>query len=186
MPYVPGPIPRNYEAGFFARELRRIGETYNVQDALGIISKGILNAPAGQTFVLAQADKVNVYDIFGPNPAVGDGPVNMDPRLGPDFDLLIQLDGIYSVTWSAAFGHDLGAQVGFELYFDDVGLGVGAVLDASQQTAASSLSFTYLLSVDSGARIDVRGQAVGGDELLDFTSVQFAAFKIRDLRTRFS
>ena len=186
MPYRSGTVPATYEPAYLQRELRRIGEAYDFQDAIGGLALSSVVTPAGIPQSLTPVPVLmNCWINRTPNENVGDGPVQTDPRVSPVGEIEVYQDGQYMVNMYANFAHLQGAEVVFELFINDIGTGLGAVVDASQQSQASSTSFTGILALAENNVLDVRVFSIG-DEDITWANAAFQVIKLRDLRTRFA
>ena len=187
MPYVHGTVQKEWSAQFIDFEFRRVAEAYNVQEAHGGLALNSDLTPGGvpQAIGAAPAQICNAFDLIIPSPLFGDGPVLTDPD--PAIDQIgIQLDGIYLLNYYISFAHTIGAEVVFEIFNDGTGIGLGSIVDASQQTSASSTSGTGILSLGDGNVIDLRVFAPSPTEDVVWSNGALFVFKLRDLRTRFS
>lgn len=185
MPYRNGPVPDRYTPAYFKREYERIAEAYDYQDSLGGMSLGTDQGPIAQVLTSTK-EKVNCWLNVTPSVDVGDGPVLTDPRVSPASEIQVFQDGIFIMSFFANFTHDQGAFISVELFLNDVSFGLGAIIDASQQSTASSLSVTGILPLNQNNVVDMRVSTDAGTEAIFWVSASFQVFKLRDLRTRFS
>ena len=187
MPYKNAPVPRLYDPAYYNRELQRVGEAYNVEEAFGGIVLSPLNDPAGvaQT-VTSTPTKIFGFRDVAPDPTIGDGFVSTVPRPNPDNNLTYQIDGTYQVSVFGAYEHDQGAELIFELYYNNARTYLGAINDTSQQSTASSFAFAGMFQQSADGVIDVRVSTPGSDEDVTWISLTMQVYKIRDLRTRFA
>ena len=188
MPYVPANVPTEIDPAFLAEEHQRIANAFNVQEAIGMLGFNPANAPFPvQTITLAGGQIVlENFDLVGPPVSLSDGPILTDPRIHPDNEMEIFEDGIYLVNFYVAFTHPLGTEIIFEVFRNGTGTFIGVIIDASQQTSASTASATGILVVSDGGVLDIRVSTPEVSEDIQITSGTLTAFKLRDLRTRFS
>lgn len=168
-------------------ELHRIAQAYNVLEGIGGLSLNSDITPGGiaQTVLPPPPQIVNAWQDVVPSPLFGDGPVNTNPDPATN-NIGIQVDGIYLLNFYMAFTHELGAEVLFELFINGTGIGLGSVVDASQQTSGSSTSGTGIVSMSEGSVLDLRVATPSVSEAVVWTNGALYVFKMRDLRTRFS
>ena len=186
MPYTAGPVPRTYEARYLQRELQRIGEAYDFHEAIGGLSLSATQTPAGVPQSLTPVQVVmNCWLLRTPEEGIGDGPVQTDPRVSPLGEIEVLEDGIYLINLYANFTHAQGAEIAMELFLNDISTGLGTVVDASQQSEASSASFTGMFPLGQNNVLDVRVSSVGDEDIV-WVNAAFQLVKLRDLRTRFS
>ena len=187
MPYVPGAVPFDHSAALLDAEFRRVAEAVNVKEALGGLALNSDQTPGGvpQTILPAPAQICNAFDFIVPTVLVGDGPVLTDPDPVAN-DIGVQLDGIYILNYYLSFTHELGTEIIFEIFNNGTGIGLGSIVDASQQTSASSTSGTGILSLGDGNTIDLRVLTPSVSEDVVWNNGAMIILKLRDLRTRFS
>ena len=186
MPYIPANVPKEYNASFMAEELQRIANAYNSQESLGLIAFDPANAPHPQQTIGIVAEKLENFDLRGPREDIGDGPIQMDPRVHPDNEIEILLPGVYVINFYFFYDHVIGADVIFEVFRDGVATTLGAGTHASQQTDRSTITAAAMFSAIGGEIIDMRARTDAGTELIEMQAGTLSLFKIRDLRTRFS
>ena len=85
-----------------------------------------------------------------------------------------------------AYEHDQGAELIFELYYNNARTYLGALNDSSQQSTASSFPFAGMFQQAADGVIDVRVSTPGSDEDVTWVSLTLQVYKMRDLRTRFA
>ncbi len=187
MPYVPGPVPEQYTPQYMDFELHRIAQSYNVLEGIGGLALNSDITPGGiaQSVVGPPAQLCNAWQTIAPSPLFGDGPVNTNPDPSTN-NIGIQVNGIYLLNYYLSFTHELGAEILFELFIDGLGIGLGSVVDASQQTSGSSTSGTGIVSMRDGITLDLRVVTPSVSEDVVWTNGSLMVFKMRDLRTRFS
>ena len=185
MPYRHGPVPFTYDPAFITREYQRIAEAYDEQDALGGLQLPLADGPIAQQLTVVPT-LINAWTRITPTAGIGDGPVQTDPQLPPASSITVGQDGIYLISYFANFSHELGGYVATELFINDIDSGLGAIIDASQQSDASSLSVTGMFPMNESSVVDMRASTLLGTEDISWVSSAFQVFKLRDLRTRFS
>jgi hypothetical protein len=94
--------------------------------------------------------------------------------------------GIFLLTFYVNYTHDPGTEIEFEMYLNGSQTGLGSVIDASQQSRASSTSFSAMFSLSADDVIDIRATSPDGNEDIEWNSAAVQVYKLRDVRTRFS
>lgn len=185
MSYAPGYVPVQYDAAFFARELRRIQEVLNFEEAIGNLSLDPDDAPIADT-ITTTPTKVPIWGLRGPDPNLSDGPIKTDPRLSPAGEIQVQSGGIYQVGFFLTFQHDFAVEVFFELYVNEARTFFFDALDNTNQQQEASVSATVQAIFQEGDLISLRSYTLAGTDDVNFIAGEMFVHKLRDLRTRFS
>ena len=187
MPYVPANVPQQYDAAFFAEELQRVANAYNVQEAIGELSFNPANAPFPVQAVTGSPIILRQWDTRGPDPATSDGPILVDPRVHTVNQIQVRESGVYFVNFTLAMDHDQGAELRFEVYVNGVATSIIADIAAFTVLTNSGASAGGQLSLDALDLLEIRVSTPdAGGVNINMTSGTFSVFKLRDLRTRFS
>ncbi len=185
MSYAPGYVPVNYDAAFFSRELRRIQEVLNLEEAIGNLSLDPDDAPIADT-ITTTPTKVPIWGLRGPNPDLSDGPIKTDPRLTPAGEIEILSAGIFQVGFFLTFQHDFAVEVFFELYVNEARSFFFDALDNTNQQEEASVAATVQAILQEGDLVSLRAYTLSGTDDVNYIAAELYVHKLRDLRTRFS
>ncbi len=183
MPYRNGPVPSTYTPAFFERELQRIAEAYDFQECIGGLAIFASDTPVVQALT---ATPINMNCWVQRTQKGADGPVQADQRVSPVGEIEVLQDGIFLMTWYINFTHAAGESFGFGLYLNGNSAGIGAGVDASQQSTISGLTMSGQIPLSKGDIITTRAASLEGDESVTYDNGALQVIKLRDLRTRFS
>lgn len=185
MPYRPGLVPRDWTPAFIRRELQRVSEAYDFTECFGGLHLVFLDPNVEQTLTTTP-QVMNCWVNVSPDPDVGDGPVLTEPLVSPTGTIQVFERGIFLLTFYVNYTHDPGTEIEFEMYLNGSQTGLGSVIDASQQSRASSTSFSAMFTLKADDVIDVRATSPDGNEDIEWNSSAVQVYKLRDVRTRFS
>lgn len=185
MSYAPGNVPVNYDAAFFARELRRIREALNFEDAVGHLILNQADAPIDDTITTAPT-VLPIWGLRGPNVDLSDGPIKTDPRITPAGEIEVLTAGIFQVGFFLTFEHTFAVEVIFEFFLNGVRTFFFDGLDEANQQDLASASATAQVILQQGDVLQVRAFTLSGTADVSYIAGEFYVDKIRDLRTRFS
>ena len=189
MPYVPANVPEEIGSAFLAEEHQRIANAYNLQEAFGALIIDIAGTPTPTSQLITTTPaKVENWNVRGPSEQLSDGPILVNPRLTPDFDLQAFEPGIYLLSFYVSYSHTLGDSLIWQIFLNGIDTRIGTRVDASQQTDVSSTSATTIFTIAEESIIDLRVSVPAGDMDATITvdTGALGIFKLRDLRTRFS
>lgn len=185
MSYAPGHVPAEYSASFLARELRRIQEVLNFEEAIGNLVLNQDDTPFADT-ITTTPTVLPIWTRRGPPIALSDGPIKTDPRVAPASEIQVLTSGIYQVGFFITFEHAFAVEVFYEFFLNGVRSFFLDVLDESNQQNLASVASTVQVVLQKDDVVDLRAYTLSGTADVSYISAEIYVHKLRDLRTRFS